>query len=450
MADVLFWYLTHDSPYNKGIAYISAVLKQYGHSTDLLVLDLRKDDAQLKREIRDGIEAQKPYLIAVSSMTCHWSQLSNLLDYTEQITRTPILVGGWHPSISPEEVIGHDAVHYICLGEGEFPTLELVERLKKMEETDNILNIWSQKDQHIHRNPLRPLISNLDDLPLPDRDLFSFQDLVNESALSGIGPEGPRRVAVISSGRGCLYECAYCCNAAYRKLYRAVHRDFVRRRTVDSLMEEIAHVIETYDPMWIEFWEENFVIDHGWLKEFAVKYGKKFGLPFSIPVRPNHVLKDEFRLLREANCKLVYMGVECGNERYRKKYMNRHLSNEQILEAFRLARKNGVATLSFNMVGLPFETLSEIEETLSINEMIEPDFLGCYIYTPFPGTELYSISKKAGLIKGEISPVYYAGNTPNLKGIDDNAFLAVWTRIENFQARLAELRVKRQTDFSRN
>jgi len=447
MTDVLFWYLTHDSLYHKGIAYISAVLKQHGHSTALLTLDLQHSELELQNAICDKIMYEKPLLIAVSAMTCHWKQLKPLLHYAKSISDIPILVGGWHPSLSPEEVISYPSIDYICLGEGEAPTLELIECLKKDEDTCNVRNLWVKTEVRVTRNPLRPLMQDIDHLPLPDRDLFSFQELVDGGALSGVGPEGPKRVAVLSSGRGCLYDCAYCCNSAYRKLYDAKPRTFVRKRSVDSIIAEIEQIIDTYDPSWLEFWEEDFVSDHQWLKEFSKKYSQHIDLPFSIPVRPNHVLKDEFKLLREANCGLVYMGVECGNEQYRRKFMKRYLSNDQILKAFRLARESNIATLSFNIVGLPFETESDIEETIRINEIIQPDFLGCYIYTPFPETEFFDLSKKADLLKNEISPVYYAPTTPNIKGIEDKTFRDIWQRIETLRIKLGELRGQRYPDL---
>jgi anaerobic magnesium-protoporphyrin IX monomethyl ester cyclase len=443
MADVLFWYLTHDSLYHKGIAYISAFLKKDGHSTALITLDLRKSESELQNEIYAKIADVKPLLIAVSSMTCHWNQLKGLLAYAKSISDIQILVGGWHPTLSPEEVIREPSIDFVCLGEGEKPALELLEHLKRGEAPHKIQNIWTKKDSLILKNPLRPLIQNLDALPLPDRDLFSFQNLVDDSALSGVGPEGPKRVAVLSTGRGCLYSCAYCCNAAYRNRYHVNPRNFVRKRGVPSILAEIEKIIDQYDPDWLEFWEENFIFDHQWLVEFSRKYRQRFRLPFSIPVRPNEVQKDEFRLLREANCKLVYMGVECGNEAYRKSLIKRNLSNDQIINAFRLARENNIATLSFNMVGLPLETELNIEETLGINEIIQPDFFGCYIYTPFPGTALYDLAQQAGLLKREVSPVYYAADTPNVKGLDDEVFQKMWRRIETLRARFGELRRQR-------
>ncbi len=276
MADTLFLFLTHDALYHKGIAYISAVLKKHDHSTELLTLNLEKNEFDLHVEISNTISNALPRLIAVSAMTCHWEQLRNILTYTKTICDTPILVGGWHPTLSPEEVINHPAVDYICLGEGEMPTLELLDHFKKGKGTSGIKNIWAKHDTAIHRNPLRPLIKNLDELPLPDRELFSFQNLVDESVLSGIGPEGPKRVAVISTGRGCIYNCSYCCNTAYRKVYNVKPKVFARKRSVEGIITEIKVVIDLYSPDWLEFWEEDFIIDHEWLKEFSIKYTQNF------------------------------------------------------------------------------------------------------------------------------------------------------------------------------
>ncbi|EDN71941.1 hypothetical protein BGS_1280 [Beggiatoa sp. SS] len=139
------------------------------------------------------------------------------------------------------------------------------------------------------------------------------------------------------------------------------------------------------------------------------------------------------------------MGIECGNEEYRKTYLRRNISNKKIMNAFALARENGIMTLSFNMFGLPFETADQIRETLSLNEQIEPDYFLIFVYNPLTGTKLATQAKDAGLLEGiKLSNYGYSGSGGgNIKGVDDDTFQQLHTEAIALQQRLDELRKQR-------
>ena len=119
----------------------------------------------------------------------------------------PILIGGGHPTVLPEYVISDHNVDMICIGEGEGAIVELADRMEKNQDYSNILNLWIKTDKGIVKNTIRPLLQDLDSLPFPDRDLF-----YRYGCFAGN--------LYFISGRGCPFQCTYCCEHSFREIYK--------------------------------------------------------------------------------------------------------------------------------------------------------------------------------------------------------------------------------------
>ena len=104
------------------------------------------------------------------------------------------------------------------------------------------------------------------------------------------------------------------------------------------------------------------------------------------------------KLLKEAGCFQIYFGVETGDEQLRARVLSRYMSNDQIVEAFKNCRKLGIATLAYNIVGLPNETPSKVIKTIKLNAKINPGAMIVNIFTPYPHTKLYDICVEQNLI----------------------------------------------------
>ncbi|MFC1906932.1 B12-binding domain-containing radical SAM protein [Chloroflexota bacterium] len=103
--------------------------------------------------------------------------------------------------------------------------------------------------------------------------------------------------------------------------------------------------------------------------------------------------------LKQANCQGISIGIESGSEKIRKEVLNRLMTNEQIIRAFSTAKEAGLAVSSFNMVGIPFETRMEIQETITLNRKIRPNMVAVSTFTPYPGTQLRDSCQQKGWIK---------------------------------------------------
>ena len=233
-----------------GVEYLSAVLKSNGHNTKLFFDPLLFNDFILKIRsfarilsckptILKELEKFKPDLICFSVISDHYINACDLAKSIKKTTKAPIVFGGIHPTSVPEEVIKNNFVDYVVVGEGEYALLELVSVLEKGKDTTKIQNIWSKKNKKIIKNPLRPLIGNLDELPFPDKELFC------------------ERVPFIASkyttvtSRGCPFKCTFCNNSYMQRLYHG--SKYFRRRSVDNVIEELKLAKSKYNPKQVIF-----------------------------------------------------------------------------------------------------------------------------------------------------------------------------------------------------
>ncbi|GAG00993.1 unnamed protein product, partial [marine sediment metagenome] len=213
--------------YYEGLASISAVLKQ-GHSTRLFHITDNLTGPQFL-EIFQNQYADTD-LVAFSSTTNAFYYIAT---YAQQIKKHyPQMIticGGVHPTLHPDEVISEPGIDIICLGEGEYPLLDLCDRLESGSDISSIPNLWIKKNSvNIIKNPVRSLIESLDLLPFPDRDIFDYQSSM-DSKLHRL---------VFMGSRGCPFQCAHCCNHALKKIAPR-STPYVRFKSPDRLIAEI-------------------------------------------------------------------------------------------------------------------------------------------------------------------------------------------------------------------
>jgi len=220
--------------------------------------------------------------------------------------------------------------------------------------------------------------------------------------------------ATFISTRGCPFQCTYCINHYLIKLYKGCG-SYVRFRSINHLFKEIKEVVFKYgrEVKNIEFYDDTFTLDEKRIKEFCERYPKEIGIPFNINVRVKAVKPGMFRVLKKAGCVRVSIGIEAGDENIRNKILKRNMSDNEIIETFAEARKAGLKTYSFNMIGIPFETKESIRKTIELNRKCKPDYVGVSIFNAFKGTELYNLCKEKGWLKKGYSKSYFRESNIN-------------------------------------
>ncbi|MFA5115107.1 MAG: radical SAM protein [Candidatus Omnitrophota bacterium] len=356
-----------------GIASIAALLKNNGHQVSLMqVLEIPKKGAIIK-----NIAASRPDIIAFTSVTSQFSIVKEIAQSIRREFDLPIICGGIHATLAPDEVIADQNIDIICRGEGEYPMLELVSKLRNNLPCDDIKNLWIKRNGIVKKNGIRLPLDNLDKLSFPYIDFFDIEHMLRSEH---------GRFRVITS-RSCPFDCSYCCAPALRRL-SGDDNGRVRRLSVDSVLMQMRSWLAKYPIKSFIIDDDAFTVDQEYVAEFCSKYKNAIDVPFACNSRPESLSPGLLKILKSAGCELMLVGVESGSEKLRNDVLNRSISNNRLINCFKQIRAAGIKTFSFNMIGLPGETEDEAEETIRLNQEISPDSLQVSMFCFYPGTKL--------------------------------------------------------------
>jgi radical SAM superfamily enzyme YgiQ (UPF0313 family) len=375
-------YSFHGIPYHPGLASIAAVLMKEGHAVRLVYYNAPDKDNGIIEEINRF----KPDLVGFTAVETQFSHVRRLALKIKEVRACFIVCGGPYATLSPESVLKHAGpIDAAIIGEGEYAMAQLADTISKDGEWRNLRNLAyvGADGEEIVRNPLNPLISDLDSLPFPNTEIFPFQDIIDK-----------HNIAVFHFNRGCPYRCAFCSNEALGNVY-SLSANRIRYRSPGSATDEIERTLSKYklrDDTLLHFGDDLFVFDKKWLSEFCALYRKKIGRPFWCTGRSNHISDEVCRNLKNAGCSTLMMSVESGNDFIRNEVMRRNISRETMVRSFDLCDKHGINTLATCIVGLPFETCDMIEDSIkTVAGLKSITAYGVNTFYPYKGTHLRKI-----------------------------------------------------------
>jgi len=300
-----------------------------------------------------------------------------------------VVAGGPHATFFPDQVLACGNVDIVVAGEGEATMVELAAVLERGADLDEVPGIVFRKGQDIVTTPPRSRTENLDAFPFPSYGTF---DLAQYKS-----PEIPRcyqslpGTHVITS-RGCPFTCRFC----------SVHRFFNGKwafRSPGNVVDELEVLINDFGVRHVYFSDDLFSLRPeraiGICKEIL---DRKLELVWMAETRVDCVDGEMLRWMRRAGCYRVYYGVESGSPAILRA-INKGFTVRQVAAAFDLTHKAGIEPCCFLMVGNPGETPQTISETVTLMHAIRPATMPTIgITTILPGTELYDLSKRQGLI----------------------------------------------------
>jgi len=365
-----------------GVANLAGILKSGGHEVDLLLVSHTPD-------LIGAIRKYDPGLVAFSALTGVHHSIEKLAVRIKRELDVPIIVGGPHPTYSPEMIFG-DGIDIICRGEGELAMLELADALEHDRDVTKIRNLHVKtRSGTVHRNELRPAVP-LDELPFPDRELYYKYKFLRDMPMKRF-----------ISSMGCPYPCTFCHEPVIRDLYRKdTKSEYVRRKSVARTIAEIKYIADRYPLNHVHFSDDLFFIrnSYQWLEEFAEHYAREIGIPFNCNIRYDSVNQVAADLLEKAHCYGAAVGLESGNETIREIVIKKRSKNDHIVEGARLLREKRIKVLTTNMIGLPGETLDNALETVELNMRLKSDYVRANTFLLFPGLPLVEYARSNGYV----------------------------------------------------
>jgi len=396
---VLFIYPSAESQlgFNYGVAHMAAILKKAGHEVGFWQLCEEISPLPTEEQFVDRVGRERPDVLAFSVVTNQWPYTQRLAGWARGKFSVPFVVGGIHTLMSAEEVLGTGLFDYAFRGECEDAFLEFVERLDRGERVRSVPNLAYVEDGRVQVNPVGPL-PELTRLPLKDYECMDFQRMID--AKNGwVG---------LMASRGCPFACTYCFNHvmvdSYKKDLKCSFKglNYIRRFTVEQMIEEIKYLLSHYRNIRMFIFDDDlFTFDKAYVKAFCEAYKRVCDIPFVVNAHVGFFDDECAADLASANCKIVKFGVESGSPEVRRTILNRHMSNDSIVEAMAMVQRHGMHSSVFIIIGFPHEGREDVFETVKLLGRAQPGRFRWTFFFPFPGTKSHQISLDGGYIDAE-------------------------------------------------
>jgi radical SAM superfamily enzyme YgiQ (UPF0313 family) len=232
---------------------------------------------------------------------------------------------------------------------------------------------------------MRNLISDVDKLPFPYWKIFD--DIHYYDSYAKRHFEGAKVVGTFENSRGCPYACSYCTNDYVRTLYKGKGK-WRREKSPERIVQEVRLFRDEYGLDGVYWIDEVLLTSTSRLEEFRDLYVSKIGVPFCFMERPENMTDRKVEIIKQAGAKMVAVGIESGDENIRNNLLNRRHSQKTVISAFQTAKKYGISTHAFTMIGFPGETKDSILETYELLKKAQPDTVQTTIFYPLKGTKL--------------------------------------------------------------
>jgi len=336
----------------------------------------------------DKLSAIRPDLIGLTVAT---SSYEASCEATRRIRRllpgVPIIWGGIHATICPEECLQN--VDMVCVGEGE----EAMAELAADPERTDIVGIWRRRNGQIIRTPFRPLEQDLDRFPFAsygESEWLFEKDQATELTVADKTYFQPIYLSL--SQRGCPFLCTYCAHHTIRPRYRGER--YVRRRSVDHVLDECARRVRDFGLPTIIFFDDIFVMNRKWIEEFVEKYPKRVGVPFGAYAHPFVSNEAMLRQLKQAGMIFVGIGIQTGSDYVSREIYGRNHGGEEILQLAQAAERNGLILCYDILSNNPYESEADCLDTLRLlTRMPKPYSVVVKKVIFYPGSRISKLDK---------------------------------------------------------
>ncbi|MCD4652894.1 B12-binding domain-containing radical SAM protein, partial [bacterium] len=381
-----------------GVRYLSASLRKSGIDTHILFIPRRSSRELHKNwveQVIHFIDELQPDMIGVSLMCCHFKESCRLSQAIRNNFSIPIVWGGLHPTIQPEECM--EWCDILCRGEAELQCLELAQALKEKRPYTGIDSFWFWTDGNIIRNPVSSRLDDIDEIPFPDYD-YSHQSILHHDRIipltyevSQAYPPYNRATHFVFSSRGCSFRCSYCCSPLIADL---TDGKYLRRRRSEMVIRELEETIERFPELkCIMFCDDDFIAaNQEWLQTFFRLYTEKIHLPFMCAGNPVHITEERMDILTKTGLVGLGVGIQSFSYEVRKTIFNRPITDTTMDKAIEIINRyaDDIKAICYDfIVDFPGDTDEYKKENIRRLNRIKRNFtINIFPFTSYPGTAL--------------------------------------------------------------
>jgi len=368
-----------------GILYVGAMLENIGAEVKLIDVDA---DRMSIDAILSYVKGFSPNIIGITATTPLIEEAYNIASFIKKHFSVPIVLGGIHPTMNPEECIKQPCIDFVVKGEGEETIRELVlEMRSSTPDFSKVKGMYYKRGQDIHFSGERDLILDLDKIPFPARRLLNNPSRYKPQDAEHLP------VASIMTTRGCPGRCTFCCT-------KNIFKDRYRMRSIDNVIEEIDELIRCFKVKEIHIADDAFNIDKNrtlMLCEAIRRKNYNINFEFLNGLRADFIDDDILDAFKSIGIKNVAFGVESVDGNILKN-VRKNIPPERVKKSLDFSKRKGFKTWAFFMIGLPGETEFTITKTIAFAKEADPDFAKFLLFKPFPGSEVYNEMNRRGLI----------------------------------------------------
>ena len=393
-----------------GLAYIAAVLQENGF--EVVVTDGYVNQLDLAG-IMKIVEKEKPDIIGISMLTTAASIAMKIVDEVhKKFPEIKIVMGDIHASLFAKDLLKDGYADYIVHREGEYTMLELAQALRDNKSVEGIkgLSYLNQEKEVIHNEP-RPFIENLDDLPFPAWDLFPLDKYKTDPRTEIVAGETDM---LILATRGCPNVCAFCSSSTDKS-----QGHVYRMRDPKKVVDELEYLNKKYGATVFTFIDLTFPLikSHGMaLCQEIIDRGLGNKIKWSSELRVKPLDQEMLDTMKKAGCRRAIFGIESGTDRILE-LCRKNFTTNDVRRAVKMAKKAGLEVDGMFMIGLPTETVEDIERTIDFTIELNIRYAILNLFVPYPGCEFYEKLNRQGKIKFKdwsdfISYPTYVGGEP--------------------------------------
>ena len=365
-----------------GLAYLGAVAEKEGHQ--VTVIDCQGEKLSYD-SFRQRIKQVPSDVVGVTSTTLLYNSAKTIMEIAkEEQPNAVTMIGGSHVSFWDENALNESpAIDLIVRREGELTFLELLQRIEAKKNFEGVLGTtFRGSDGNIVRNEDRPFLMDLDSLPSPAYHLLPLDSYHRMG----------KTIFPIVTSRGCVQWCDFCSTV------RMFGRGY-RVRSPKKVVDDMEALHNKYGESQFTFYDDAFTINRQHTLEMCADIkARGLNVEWDCETRVDAVDKELLEKMHDAGCITVWFGVESGSETMLAK-MHKKINREQVKNAFKMSQKAGMMTIASAVIGFPGETEDTALETIDFINSLNPDDIGCYIATPYPGTPMYEEVVKNGWLR---------------------------------------------------